>query len=130
MKLNPDCIRSVLIYLEDQPLGKITDITEVISHLQDSYSSDDVRYTCLKLHEGGLIEAEVNRGNHCVPSFVNKVGDITYKGHEFLGNIGNHNNWSTIKNVASQVGTCSIQGLTTIATNVISQLILHQMGLA
>lgn len=133
MELKQDCIRYVLLCLENQKIGMMysgfseDQLVKVFSN--DTYSDDDVRYTLYQLANGGMISAK--------PAIVpNKLGikqlqvfDITWKGHEFLDTIRDDKVWSKTKKVVSTFSSVSLGILQTIASKVIVGLIKEQTGL-
>lgn len=58
MKLDPDCIRAVLLELEPVPYGEDAYVERIAENLE-KYSENEVMYTCIKLNEAGFIKAVV-----------------------------------------------------------------------
>lgn len=128
MKLNYDCARDILKYVEKQDLDTTITFKNIATNL-NAYSPKDIYYACIKLNEANFLEVILKSSiGSCRPSIL-KICDLTYLGHEFLANTGNDNNWSKIKSIAATIGTQSIQGLSQIATSIITQLIKDQFGL-
>lgn len=130
MKLDHDCIRDLLLYLEDHTgIYKDTIIecdnkfklfevsTAQICEEQifeEKYQPDEIIYTLLKLREAGLIVAKINdMGGGSFFHF--RVTDITWQGHEFLGNIRDDTTWNRVKTKSKELGISSVKGLATIA---------------
>lgn len=120
MKLNPDCIRDILLTVEESP-GVHPQIPypceEEYARLK-SYSKDEVLYH-IKQCELSYLVTKVSwfLGGACV------VHDLSPNGHEFLANIRSDDNWTKTKEVASKVGSSSLDMLTKIAVSVVSSLI-------
>lgn len=127
MQLNHDCMRDLLLYLEDQtgvykdPETDKFDLFEVSTaqlfaeeNLTTKYEPDTIVYTLLK-----LIEAKMLMGNKVVPagnSFCHiVVTDITWEGHEFLGHIRDNTTWKKVKDTSVKLGVSSVKGLATMA---------------
>ena len=128
MKLNPNCVRDVLLELEKLPYQESTTINELLIALP-KYSEDDISYTCLKLEEANYINLTCIRSiNSCGP-LIRSIDDITYYGHEFLNNIHSDTIWNDVKSVGSKIGATSISAFTQIATGVVTTLIQKQLGL-
>lgn len=127
MKLNPDCIRDVLIAMENQPFNHQIDFDDFVP-LLSSYSSDDIEYTCLKLKEAGFIRATTS--SDCESDIVVSLIDITYSGHQFLNDIRSDTVWNNVKEVSKKVGSHSVSAISQIATGVISAIIKAQLGLS
>ena len=143
MKLNLDCIREILMWLEEnQTMERINEKTAEHLGVEPYYtgrpnaipvgcligkvgvfSEADILYSVKQMGENGMLNVSVEFGN------IGSVQDITPQGHEFLENIRSDTNWNKIKERAAEVGSSSISVLEKIASNVISALIKSQMGL-
>lgn len=121
MKLNIDCVRDVLLVLEDAPFQKEMNLGEIAGALAKEYSFEDIAYSVQKLHEAGYITATSK--SYVSGSTIVSVQDITYNGHQFLANIRTNKVWSATKSVMGKIGATSIQAATQIATNVITELV-------
>lgn len=121
MKLNIDCMRDVLLFIESCDYGVHPSFQSIVDSLPD-YDKNDIAYTCDKLYEAGFIKAVIKNYIRN-QSVVVKVTDITYEGHQFLENIRSQNVWSKVKENATKIGSFSIPVLQQIATTVISDLI-------
>ena len=126
MKLNYDCVRDLLLYLEenltyDNPIN-INNLT-----LKD-YSNLDLVYTADKLNEADFIS--------CIRSkYVDKAGpvliakSITYNGHQFLDTVRDEKVYTETKSVLSSFKSVSIEIFTETASKVLTSLISKQLGL-
>ena len=120
MRLNPDCMRSVLIEMERADYRETIEAQTLYQSLPE-YSEDDINYTISKLQEAGFIEATIMYADDD-PYYIS-VSDITYDGHQFLANIRKDNVWSKVKNIAEGIGALSIGSISQIATAVVTELI-------
>ena len=121
MKLNHDCVRACMLYLETN-LGLKSRINLVGVRLK-GYSDDDVLYSFIKLSEAGFINGKPQpAGNN--PAYVFITTSITYEGHKFIDSVRDDKVWSATKKISSKVASISIEMLTTIATNVLSKTLL------
>lgn len=124
MKLNPDCVRDILLTTEDTTgYNEYLEYPAELSRcplLQD-YSDNEIRYHIIQCVKSNLLEArrEDLAGNI-------EISDLTPKGHEFLANIRSDNVWNKTKNIAYKMGSFSISTLTNIATGVLTELIRQQ----
>lgn len=134
MRLYPDCVRDVLIYLEDH-LELYSDGRRVCRNeigwktiaeddtLNQKYLIEDIQYAILQLSEAGFIEA------HPIPGGQNRgligfnVLGITWTGHELLASLRGEELWKATKSIADQLGTYSVKALATIASAVVNQTI-------
>ena len=121
MKLLHDCVRDVLLTLEDK-LGVFGGLGDNQLDLP-KYSSDDIKYTILKLNEAGYITCSKSDlvGNIYIKS-------ITYQGHLFLDNIRDNNVWKKTKSIASKFSSTSLTIISSIASQVIAELISKQLN--
>ena len=125
MKLNSDCVRDILIAIEDS-----TNFQEAINNNQletldvlNPYTSEEILYHLRQLSWAGLIQ-DFNYYGDAGYSIL----DLSPKGHEFLNNIRSDENWNRTKNLASKVGSRSLSALQQIASGVISATINHYLG--
>ena len=125
MKLNSDCVRDILIAIEDS-----TNFQEAINNNQletldviNSYTSEEILYHLRQLSWAGLIQAF-----DCYADGGYSILHLSPKGHEFLNNIRSDENWNRTKSLASKVGSHSLSALQQIASGVISATINHYLG--
>lgn len=111
MKLNYDCIRSVLLYLEktlafDEDLKIQTVTLEEMFENLPKYDNADILYSVSKLNEAGYISAQlIFAGGGFVSGYVS---DITYSGHEFLEKVRDNKLWGNVKKTLSKLGTTGL----------------------
>ena len=134
MKLNPDCIRDILLYLEENlsytnslismEHNEIA-IHKVISDVNNkySYTKEDIQYSIEKLLEIKFIVVnQLKRNNNGYIIFGN-IFDITWDGHNFLNNVRPKSVWEATKKGASKIGLMSIHSLNMISSKVIDKII-------
>lgn len=123
MKLNPDCIRDILITIEDNTgFGKNMSYNLNSTYdLLQKYTFDEVRYHIDQCELSNLI-TKVNKfiDGSCL------IQDLSPSGHQFLADIRSDNNWNKTKSIAKTVGTSSLTAIKEIATNVIAEVIKAQ----
>lgn len=128
MKLNPDCIRDVLIWLEENI--KVSDESFSSYHLQDlydvlpRYKNDEVYYSIYNLFQIHYIEGKFL----LLPSGAVKICEIkniTWNGHQFLNTIRPTSIWEATKIGASKLGIMSIHALSVIAMKVAEAVITN-----
>lgn len=123
MKLNYDCVRDVMLYLEENLIfgNPIRD-----TNINLNYDIKEIRYSLLKLHEINYLDGSVSKymdGDYSVITI-----DITFYGHKFIGEIQSDTIWDKTKSVSKDLGIQTINGITQIAGSVISGLILSKLG--
>ena len=123
MKLNPDCIRDILLWAE-----KYTDAGTYVKferHNQvpeelSAYTKEVFIYHVNQCKNFGLVLYDER-----IPlTFLFKITDLSKEGHTFLANIRENANWNKTKKIANTIGTNSLDALKDIASNVISELII------
>lgn len=124
MRLNPDCIRDILITVEENTgfnsYMSYTNKTEEYQ-LLTSYSNDEVLYHIKQCELTGLLtKVEWFLGGACL------IIDLSPEGHKFLADIRSDTTWNKTKEISKKVGSSSISTLKEIATGVITELIKSQ----
>ncbi len=129
MKLNLDCVRDVLIVLEDTEnmdnTGnlELIEINDIENALPD-YERKELLYTLRHLIEEHYINGEII--SSCGEPDIYEIDDLSWKGHELLKNIRNKPVWEKVKQKAlSHVGTVSISVLSALAESIIR----NQLGI-
>ena len=126
MKLNPDCIRDILLAAEEQPYQQPLPAKDLCEKLPN-YTEEEIEYTCLKLEEAGYLELQVFRFDNGV--ILHSIDDISFAGHQFLADIREEPIWKTTKAVAKKTGASSLSAITQIACGVISAIIQQELAL-
>lgn len=111
MKLNYDCIRSVLFALEehidiDDDLRVVYVSVESIFDQLPKYDNKDILYTVEKLTEAGYIKSSIQYAGSMFNDGV--IVGITYRGHEFLESIRDNKIWRNVKRALSNIGVMSL----------------------
>lgn len=127
MKLNPDCIRDILLSVEDacdysrtMQYQKNTDIQRL-----QKYSHDEIIYHIKQCNLSGLI-----LGVHAYDGGITiSISDLSPTGHAFLANVRKDTIWNSTKSIAAKIGSKSLDALMQISSNVITELIKAQLGL-
>lgn len=123
MRLNPDCIRDILLQIEENSF-----------RIENSYSTKNFpfeNFTFLKPYSYEEVIYHLKQCN--LMNFIEMkrylgyidVYDLYPAGHSFLANIRNENNWNKTKEIAKNIGSFSIDTLKDVASNVISTLITN-----
>lgn len=127
MKLDPDCIRDVLLCLEkylesdeyNQP-GKLT--LSKFSRLPEvsKYSEDEILYTSEKLHEGGFINLYKLISDNKV--YFASYNSITYEGHQLIDSIRPETAFQKTKKTLSKVGEFALATFERVAVQCFVEL--------
>ena len=141
MKLNLDCVRNILLCVEDNTglrkpcffidsgLEKSRVIIAVDpipvptyqSELHKQFNNDELIY-----HINYCIKANLLSTNTPHDAYQIIITGLTPHGHEFLENIRDNKIWSGVKDIAAKVGSKSLDSVYLITSNVITQLIRAQ----
>lgn len=134
MTLNYDCIRDVLLYLENT-LGYTDDMVamthkrltiETVCAGLSSYSKGDVQYTIEKLYEARyirIVDITHNNQKYIVNGYID---DITWDGFNFLNNIREKSIWEATKQGAKKVGAMSISAISMISFEIVKAVVTNQ----
>ena len=111
MKLNYDCVRSVLLTVEksktiDEELNINPVTVETIFEQLPKYEDSEILYTIEKLKEAGYINAALHfAAGHFIDG---AVSSITYSGHEYLDNIREPEVWRKVKTMLKNAGAITL----------------------
>lgn len=124
IKLNNDCIRDILLYIEELTTGSNTTVAfNPLCTSLNAYTRDVLTYHVNQLSQAELIGNCILAGNDIL-----FVGDLTWNGHQFLNNIRSDSVWTKTKSVATKIGAHSITSITQIATAILTQIIKLELG--
>lgn len=118
MVLDHDCVRAVLLAVEQCPFNQTMNVEKLADKLPE-FEQNTIWYACLKLAEGGLLDAitvPLPRSN--MPG-IKQITGLTYEGHEFLDTIREKTAWEKTKEIAQKTGAGSIKFLGEIAKEVV-----------
>jgi hypothetical protein len=118
MRLNADCVRDVMLFLEENL--ELVSFLEC-SNIEINYTSNDVTYTCAKLIEAGYLigNTTVDLSGHMKVV----INSITWNGHQFLDNVRSNTVWNKTKETAIKLGSVSVSFLSNIAAQIIANVI-------
>ncbi len=127
MKLDRECVRDLMLAIEDMKFGEELTLYKLDSERLQSYDRETIIYTADKLIEANYIKGELSM-------IVDEVHNIhlealTWDGHHFLDNIRDDGVWKKTKNVTSKFSSISIPLLSSVASSVISKMISNELGL-
>lgn len=144
MKLNLDCVRRILLCVEnntgirkscifiDTGLNEAelmigndpTPPFDYQAELLKEFSNDELIY-----HLNYCIEDELLSTSSSSSQYATIVTNLTPKGHEFLANIRNDTFFNKVKDIGKEIGTNSLRDLTQIATSCATMLIKAHFNL-
>ncbi len=119
MRLNPDCIRDILLYVEENTDAKIESVNVDSLHEKLSkYDSNTLFYHIRKMDSANFFDDVYYADNE-----PQEISSLSWHGHEFIENIREDKNWNETKSIAKKIGSQSVTALTNIASNLIAALI-------
>ena len=129
MKLNQDCVRSVMLFIENKStFGSFLDLNDFLKAEElKNYKDEEIKYTLAKLSETNYLNKKVQFINNEIAEF--STGSLTWEGHKFLDTIRDNKVWSKTKEITNKFASVSISMVEDIASQVITNLITIEMGL-
>lgn len=130
MKLNNDCMRDVLLKIE-QLQGVCVDAENDVSleplWVEDLYKSlpkskkEDIFYALFNLDQAGYVKTNLICGDDTGLGYV--VSCLTFEGHNFLDKIRDPKAWKYIKTAGAAIGNFSLSVINQIASGVTTAFI-------
>lgn len=125
MKLNHDCLRDVLLVLEDELALDDTMQYEdlwigdfVNNKSLCSYTKIEIAYSVYKLSEAGYLSSGAFYSTARNSSYY--IRTVTFYGHEFIDSIRDETRWNGIKKGLSAVRDYSLSAISSIAEGMTS----------
>lgn len=120
MKLDLNCMRDVLLYLEewlvlDDDLNFHTlDISDLCKGgILLKYHASDIAYTVIKLEEAGFITASIQYVSGQI--YWIGISSLTFEGHQFLDTIRPASTWDKILSICDKTELKSIKTIMEIS---------------
>lgn len=127
MKINEDCVRSVLSYFVDNLALKLSDtkgdfdkisMMKVMKDFGGTYSKEDIWYTIYNLSKEGYIETNNIREQSRNGFAYVDIFNVTHIGHQFYESIQPDTIWDKTKAVINKVGVHSIRFVANVAHDI------------
>ena len=120
MRLNHECIRDLLLYIEENLC--YNDELEINKLSLKNYSNQELLYTALKLSEADYINCDNSiEIDDDFPIVL--VSSISYKGHQFLDTVRDSEVWNKTKKIVSALKSVSIEITSETAAKVINHIL-------
>lgn len=140
MKLDKDCIRLVLLYIEEHCIYETNKFGNKSMHninLHEIMQSkdllntpeDNIRYTIVKLLEGRYIEGKLIPQNSGVNFDIMQISQLTLRGHDLLDNIRPEPVWYKTKSALHKVGDFSLGIMSQVAGETMAAYTKSMMNL-
>lgn len=127
MKLKIECVRDVLLELEDLPWGRNTP-SDLKSSIK-KHGQESVMYTLVKLDEAKYIKCQKIHVLATGQVRVDIVYDITFAGHEFLNSIRDESVWGRLKGSAVHGGAGCFEVIKNVGIEILKTAALKKLGL-
>ncbi len=114
MQLNYDCIRDLLLYLEDNLTYDNYISIETLK--LEKYSSDELIYTAERLTEAGYINSIISTSDD-YPVII--VKSISFDGHQYLDTIRDNAIWKETKSKLSKTSSFSLSIIQQLALSIV-----------
>lgn len=131
MKLNPECIRDIMFYLEENlTMNSDLEINEIsVFDLPEklNYSIEEIANTLLVLDDANFIVCYRNNGDDAIVAL--DIYRITYTGYNFLKAYVLIQFGKKVQTISGNIGSFSLNVISQIATSVLTQMINGQLNL-
>ncbi|EMC06742.1 DUF2513 domain-containing protein [Streptococcus mutans] len=123
MKFQPEVVRDILLDIEElhQYPNPFTFSTPEKFNRAKKYDIDTIAYHCNLLEEAKFLKWDPIYGNNELQNGI--INGITYNGHQFLDSIRSPKVWRETKARTEKLGIFTINVISQIASNVISDMI-------
>ncbi len=127
MKLSCECVRDILLCLEEFPFIEKNEDGELetemmplpaIAKALPNYSEAEILYALLRLKEGGYIDIYQKKSGGTFYLFF--VTDMTFAGHELLEKIRPESNWKKTLAILKKVGSFGLDLLSSVSGSVLT----------
>ncbi|MGO5075220.1 DUF2513 domain-containing protein [Clostridium sporogenes] len=120
MRLNHDCIRDILLYVEENITYDIesVDVENLISKFSSKYDKDTINYHIRQIGNASLVE-EVFYSEDS-PELIS---DLTWEGHEYVNNIRDSKVWAKLKDLTKNLASVSLSVLIQKAPDIVNSLL-------
>lgn len=135
MKLNLDCVRAVMMYIEENQVYDIEEFSQkrelkkvsfyaikTDEKLSQKFSEDDLEYTVIQLFlDEYVVGYRTPKDKPYIE--ISEIDYITPLGHEFLDNVRNDTVWNGVKKKIASVGTASLKAVSKIAGTLLMKFV-------
>jgi len=128
MKLQPNCVRNILIYCEEHLIFDDALVWNPLTLLDfqnglPKYSRGDIAYTLYLLDEAGYIDAHIVEASNSIAELI--VFRLTYSGHEFLNTIKSDTVWQKVQSALSSIGSASLPIIQSLGSHFALEHLTH-----
>lgn len=119
MRLSNDCIRDILLYIENNTDSKRISInlSELIQNL--NYDENTLRYHMRMIAQAKLVDASSFTADSAI------LSSLSWEGHQYLDNIRDDKVWTILKDKTKNLSSVSLKVLIPVASKIIENMLLH-----
>ena len=122
MTLDMDCMRDILIAIEEKPFRVQYTLSDLTAKLP-GHSEDALWYTCLKLDEAGMLYVYTVDSLGCPVPQIIAIGELTFQGHELLEKIRDPKQYRMLRKVLGAAQNFSLAAVSAASEGVTAALI-------
>ena len=118
MKLNYDCIRDILLYVEDNTTFEnyTISVVNLTEYLKDKYEVDTIYYHIQKIDQTDLVDKVIWADNAPM-----RIFSLSWEGHQYLDSIRDDSVWKSVTEKIKPLKSVPLQMIVPIATELIKQ---------
>lgn len=120
MKLNNDCIRDILLFVEENTdYEKVfVDVDNIVNCL--NYDKNTVYYHIKMISQANLVD-------HVVFADMRPytISNLSWEGHQYLDNIRDNKVWEIIKQQTNKLSSVSLNFLISIAPTIVEKYLFN-----
>jgi hypothetical protein len=127
MKLNHECVRALLLYLEENLMYKANGNPEGVKlkYIDDepdisNFSTDEIYYSAKKLVEAKYIKVMDSK----LPTRSWKIEEITFNGHDYLDSIRDDKVWNEVIERTKPFASVGIDIVKSLSTKILTEMLL------
>ncbi|MDM0609580.1 DUF2513 domain-containing protein [Clostridium perfringens] len=104
MRLNPDCIRDILLFVEENTDFENTDVdASVLVESLIEYDENTLFYHIIKMNSAKLFD----KVEYCENELI-YISSLSWTGHAYLDNIRDNNIWAKTKSAVGKLSSISL----------------------
>lgn len=137
MKLNQNCVRDIMLYIEDEAKpGLYLSLNDFYNPVDKrntkyqqnlaKYDKETIEYTLMKLSETKYLKDHPSIVENKLVGY--NVDSISWEGHKFLDTIRDPKIWSATKKILSHLESVSISFTSQVASKVLEDYISKNTG--
>ncbi|EUJ41960.1 DUF2513 domain-containing protein [Brochothrix campestris] len=118
MKLNHECVRDVLMAIEEQAN---TTLSLQSLNFPTVYTENEIIYTLEKLKEANFVNVTFKYASNKLYSC--RISSLTWDGHAFLDTIRDDTVWAKTKSATEKLTSVSLNMLSSIGSEIVVKLL-------